>query len=1705
MATQDNSVPGSGYGNPYLDSLIWGCGWTGSPITYYFAGSNNHPAAYDWFGYEKQAFTKAVQLYENVANIDFLEVGTIGQADMVEWLVDSSILDGFLGYHDVPDGTYDQAYGYYNIDYTSWTQPNLVQGGYGFVTLIHELGHALGLAHPYEGGSESDATTFPGVTYGDLFDLGDFELNQGIWTTMGVNDGWNVAPSPSLAYGWQGTPMAFDIAALQAIYGANMNYNTGANVYSLPKTNGSGTFWSCIWDAGGIDEITAAGAAGACTINLNDASLQQDDPNAGGFVSRVNGIIGGFTIANGVVIENATGGNGNDTLIGNEAANTLKGGGGADLMQGGQGDDIYVVDNGLDKVNETGGTGIDTVLSSLSFNLNAGTVLGDVENLTLTGTAAINGTGNDLANIITGNSAVNILSGGAGNDTLNGGAGADNLMGGANDDTYTVDALDKVDETGGTGVDTVKSAVSFNLSAATVLGDVENLTLTGTGVINGTGNSIANVITGNVAANKLDGMGGNDTLIGGAGNDTLIGGAGLDDLQGQDGSDTYFVGAGDTASETNGLAAGGIDLVSSDVDFTLGANLEHLTLTGTAIVGTGNTLANRLTGNGLANLLVGDLGNDTLLGGDGNDTLDGGAGSDSMVGGAGDDTYKVSVSTDVVSETLTGVAGGTDTVKSEVNYTLAANVENLVLIGALMGTGNALNNQLTGNSLDNTLNGGLGADTMLGGAGTDSYVVNDVKDQVDELNNGGAGTDTVQSSITFTLVKNGTTVLGDVENLTLTGTALINGTGNALANIITGNAAVNILIGDAGNDTLNGGLGADNLKGGAGDDTYVVDNALDKVDETGGDGTDTVLSSFSFNLSAATVLGAVENLTLTGTGAINGTGNAGDNVITGNGAANKLDGMDGNDTLIGGAGNDTLIGGVGFDDLQGQDGSDTYFVGAGDVATETNGSAAGGIDLVFSDSGFTLGANLENLTLTGTGVINGTGNALANIITGNSAVNILIGDAGNDTLNGGLGADNLKAGADNDTYVVDNALDTVDETGGSGTDTVQSSVTFDLSGAAALGAVENLTLTGATAINGTGNALANIITGNSAANILIGNAGSDMLNGGAGADSLIGGIGNDSYVIDNVGDKITDSDGTLDTVQSSVTLVLTAGLENLTLTGSGAINGTGNAVDNVITGNLAANKLDGKEGDDSLIGAAGNDTLTGGEGNDTLDGGSGSDSMVGGAGNDTYKVSVGTDLVSETLTGPAGGTDTVQSEVSYTLGANLENLVLIGAALTGAGNALNNQLTGNGLNNTLNGGVGADTMLGGAGNDIYVVDDGGDQVDELNNGGAGTDTVQSSITFSLVNSATLLGVIENLTLTGAALINGTGNDLANIITGNSAVNTLAGGAGNDTLNGSLGADSLVGGLGDDTYVVDNALDKINETGGDGTDTVKSSVSFNLGTAAVGDVENLTLTGAATINGTGNDLANIITGNAAVNILNGGAGDDTLNGGAGADSLVGGTGSDTYFVDNALDRINEVGGDGSDTVQSSVSFNLGAATVVGDVENLTLTGMGAINGTGNVLANLIVGNSAANTLTGNAGNDTLNGGLGNDTLTGGADNDSLNGEGGNDLITGGGGGDTVDVSVGNDTVRYTSTLDGHDVISGFDGDSLGGQDVLNLDALFDSLGIAAANRAARIELTDLGATVEVRVNTGGAPDFDLFVATLNTADAITVGQDIIAGS
>jgi RHS repeat-associated protein len=519
-----------------------------------------------------------------------------------------------------------------------------------------------------------------------------------------------------------------------------------------------------------------------------------------------------------------------------------------------------------------------------------------------------------------------------------------------------------------------------------------------------------------------------------------------------------------------------------------------------------------------------------------------------------------------------------------------------------------------------------------------------------------------------------------------------------------------------------------------------------------------------------------------------------------------------------------------------------------------------------------------------------------------------------------------------------------------------------------IGTDGNNTLTGGsgndTLYGGRGN---DNLQGRAGNDILDGGEGNDTLDGGTGDDELIGGTGNDTYVIDSSNDKIVESlNAGTDTVRSTISWTLGENLENLTLTGTSAINGTDNALNNTISGNSANNLLLGGEGNDKLNGGAGNDTLGGGEGNDTLDGGLGNDNLMGGTGNDTYIIDSADDSIIEEVN---AGTDIVQASVSWTLGDNLENLILTGSSpINGTGNTLNNTITGNSASNTLLGENGNDNLKGGAGDD-----------------------------------------------------------------------TLDGGEGNDTLDGGTGDDQLSGGVRNDTYIIDSANDSIIEEATAGTDTVRASVSWTLGD----NLENLTLTGSSAIDGTGNSLNNTITGNSASNTLlgengndnlkasagndtlDGGEGNDTLDGGTGDDVLSGGAGNDTYVIDSANDSIIEHLDAGTDNVNSAISWILGE-----NLENLTLTGSNAIDGTGNALNNTITGNAANNTLFGAEGNDKLSGGTGDDVLDGGLGDDTLLGGSGNDTLIGSFGNDVLTGNAGADSFIFNSSNQGIDQITDF---------------------------------------------------------------------------
>jgi len=609
-------------------------------------------------------------------------------------------------------------------------------------------------------------------------------------------------------------------------------------------------------------------------------------------------------------------------------------------------------------------------------------------------------------------------------------------------------------------------------------------------------------------------------------------------------------------------------------------------------------------------------------------------------------------------------------------------------------------------------------------------------------------------------------------------------------------------------------------------------------------------------------------------------GTKGNDTLEGTGDQDYLYGYLGMDVLIGGGGNDHLDGGASGDTMIGGLGDDHYYVD--NWVDNVIENAGEGTDWVHSTmTNYTLHANVENLKLEKAAASNATGNDLDNIIYGNAFSNIIVGGGGDDTIygeQGGFGflADTMVGGTGDDEYYVNMASDVVTEAAGEGIDKVYftGSTSYVLSAN-----VENLDMSGAVgAVNGTGNDLDNLILGNDDVNTLIGGGGDDELRGKGGADTMIGGFGDDEYYVRDPGDVVTElADQGIDHVWTSVNYTLTAHVERLTLDyTAGAINGTGNDLDNHLWGNADSN------------------VLTGGGGDDTISGGDGADTMIGGIGDDQYYVRDASDVIIENAD---EGADQVSAWFSYTLGDHVEGLYLIddADAINATGNGLDNEIWGNLNANILDGGTGADIMRGGGGSDQYWVDNVGDQTIDTNL--PGLDWVFSSVDHTI-------GIcIEKLTLLdGAGAINGTGNGFDNEIYGNDSANVLDGGRGSDTVLGAGGNDTLRFW----SYPNDGSFDHLD--GGADTDTADFSmfdfaVWLELG---FGGIEAWSkLTQEATVDGgpwtSIADLDNIenLVGTFWHDTLRGDDGANRIEGMFGNDVLTGNGGQDTFVFNTVL--------------------------------------------------------------------------------------------------------------------------------------------------------------------------------------------------------------
>ncbi|AXB77296.1 family 16 glycosylhydrolase [Novosphingobium sp. P6W] len=789
-----------------------------------------------------------------------------------------------------------------------------------------------------------------------------------------------------------------------------------------------------------------------------------------------------------------------DIIRGTDKADIMRGYGGGDSYYGGQGDDTYIISSEKDKLFEAAGEGIDTVRSSVYHTLGA-----NFENLILEGSGSWYGGGNDLDNVIIGNEYAQQINGGAGNDVLVGGGGADTfIIVKGNGSDAIVDFATGVDKIqlsgyGVTNFSQIQSALK-QVGADTVLhfSNGEDLILRGVTATSLVAKDFSYEI--NRAALTLNfgddfnslslyskggtwrteyGHGGPGSISsrtlktesevymdpdwGGTGTKPL----GVNPFSINDGVLTITAAPAtadvlpfiDGHTYTSGLLTtkftfaqqyGYFEIRAAlpagqgfwpafwllpadsswppelDVFEMLGKdpNVVYLTTHGIengkntmdqdrAVLDTTKFHTYGVDWNGerviyyidgvevaqqatppamnkemymLVNLAVG-----------GNGSWGGAADATTGTGEMKVDYVRAYRTADTVSATIKG----THTVYSGNGSTSAPVV-------TTPGTPKPAT-PVTSN--ENGSGGVATGKTYVGTSGDDTFRVSSALDKIVEQVNGGS--DTVISSVSFTLPDN-------VENLSLSTDAALNGTGNALANRLIGTKGANVLKGLAGNDYLDGNGGADTLYGGLGDDTYRVDSTAVKVIENANEGSDSVISTVTYTLTAN-----VENLRLSGTANINGTGNGEDNRIIGNAGVNVLTGLAGNDYLDGAGGLDTLVGGKG---------DDIYIVDQAGVRVIEQASE--GNDTVRSSVSYTLPANVEILRLSGSAGINGAGNTLANKIYGNDGANKLFGWAGNDLIDGGAGNDVLNGGAGDDTLTGGAGADTFVFAAGYGKDTV---------------------------------------------------------------------------------------------------------------------------------------------------------------------------------------------------------------------------------------------------------------------------------------------------------------------------------------------------------------------------------------------------------------------------------------------------------------------------------------------------------------------------------------------------------------------------------------------------------------------------------------------------------------------------------------------
>ena len=1372
-------------------------------------------------------------------------------------------------------------------------------------TYIHEIGHALGLAHP---GPEPY-----GLNYGfdNIFLIDSDQITVMSYFSQFRNTYINASEANPI------TPMIADILAIHDLYGVPTDINAGDTIYGYKSNTKSylDAFFEQ-WTAGILQRavtLTLYDTSGNDTLDLRtDIYDQRVDLHPEG-ISDIYGWLGNLVIARDTLIENYIAGSGNDHVIGNAAGNTLRGGEGNDVLQGNEGDDVLEGGAGADRLE--GGSGMDWV----SYQSSDSAVTVSLENNTLEGGHAqgdilvdIEGVrGSAYADALTGDSGANFLDGYDGDDELWGNGGDDVLEGGA--------GADRLD--GGDGLDWVSylnsdTAITVNLEDGTLDGShTQGDVYINIEYVRGSG--YGDTLVGDGGANRLDGAGGDDELWGNSGDDILEGNAGKDRLYGDDGDDELQGGSGDDVLEGGAGAdqldgGDGIDWVSyQGSDGAVSVRLydgyagrghaEGDTITGVENL-RGSAHPDRLAGTGRANHLEGGAGNDQIRGGSGDDVLEGGAGADRLYGGNGADTASYTGSDagvvvrlhnlsargghaegdtfeNTLSVTYTDTDGSSQTESLPDIENLTGSDHNDILAGDRRGNilyGAAGDDILYGGpgGGDDLMDGGPGADKLYGGQGDDRLTGGAGADQL----RGGAGQDWVSyegsdSAVTVKLLE------GVVEGGHAQGDLVIDiesVIGSDYSDILGGNNNANNLYGRAGDDELRGGNGDDILDGGAGADRLYGGSGIDILSYQSSQ------AGVSVNLMDNTLSGGyAEGDVIDGFENVEGSGYQ--DVLIGNDNNNHLDGKDSDDELRGNGGDDMLYGGDGDDHLDGGIGADHLYGGSGMDWISYQESNAGVVVSLADD--MVEGGHAQGDIITE--IENVIGTIYGDILDGNDDDNQLIGsdgddelrgNAGNDRLDGGAGTDRLyggdgddelRGGADNDVL-----------NGGAGMDWVSyqgsdERVWVDLdSGTARYGHAEGDVINDIENIRGSNHN--DLLKGDEGSNHLSGHGGHDEFWSSDGNDIVDGGSGHDALFYESSPAAVTVNleVGTGKGGQAEGDIILE--IEEV----------TGSDYNDILIGNDDRNRLNGGDGDDEIQGNGGNDLLYGGDGADKLWGGNAADFMsgedgadqlfggaaadgfLGGEGADWLDGGEGTDYITY-ANSPSGitinlreGTGSGGHAEGDTI-INIEDVtgsdygdILIGNDGDNEMMGLNgdDELHGNGGEDYLRGREGADKLWGGDGDDILNGGDGADQID----GGNGTDLLtywnsDTGVTVNFKEATASGGHAEGDIITGIERVGGSQYD--DLLIGDVGDDRLDGFFGDDTVHGDDGDDVLQGGFGSDKLYGDNGDDILS-----------------------GDQDNDYLYG-----GKGNDR------------LYGDNGDDQLYGDAGADLLLGGTGNDIFVI------------------------------------------------------------------------------------------------------------------------------------------------------------------------------------------------------------------